>query len=765
MRARKKPPPVGPVNRIPLRGSGVEIGLQPDEFLFPGSTVTVETEAAMDAEVARRSIGVVRSGNVVKLGRDRRSAAWSPPADLPPGRHTLQVGPLASEKRAELGPAIALPFHFVRSQARVPAGVAIGTVVRARVTGETVERLPLGEPPRGSYVEFMKGTDRRSGAPVALAFDETGKRVNEATLLRKVQRARAARLGKLHEDLYLRMRSARAGEWLSVAVWAQVDDDLRPEDKRALERARGAPRQPRASRERREALAARTGEVARLVEEHRAREVRADEAAPVVFARLRKADVAKLAEREEVAAVFLYDPEGIDDLGNSIAIANSDDVHAAGQTGAGINVAVWENGPTSDADLVVAAEYDSTPTTSDHSQHVHGIIRNNEARRPHGHAPGCALHSANSKDLDALRWAVQDRACTVVNQSFHRSAEPRSGDLSFDDVYKDWLILRWPYPTIVQAAGNYWEGDSDDIDPPSDEFVNHKGFNSLAVGNHDDSAAAMSSDSVFRNPTSSHGDRELPEISANGTAVTTVGLMFGGTSMASPAVAGVAALLQDESATLRAWPEGCRAILLAGATKNVLGDTWWQDVVEDDDASDGSGAVNALESHRIVGNRRGRNAAPTRRGWDVGTLRAGDFGADGLSTFRYRIQVPRFWLGPRHVKVALAWNSKVTTLSLLGITVPLSSQLTLDLDLLVFDAAGALVGYSGSYDNSFEIAEFDAVPGATYDIRIRRWSGDDWTWYGLAWTTTGSLLDLELILGSGAGRLATIAEGLPRLDE
>jgi subtilisin family serine protease len=104
----------------------------------------------------------------------------------------------------------------------------------------------------------------------------------------------------------------------------------------------------------------------------------------------------------------------------------------------------------------------------------------------------------------------------------------------------------------------------------------------------------MSASSVFRNPTSSHGDRELPEIAANGTSVTAVNLTKSGTSMASPACAGVAALIQNSNSTLEHWPEGCRAILLAGATRNVVNQTWWEDVIDDFDASDGSGAVNAL---------------------------------------------------------------------------------------------------------------------------------------------------------------------------
>ena len=72
--------------------------------------------------------------------------------------------------------------------------------------------------------------------------------------------------------------------------------------------------------------------------------------------------------------------------------------------------------------------------------------------------------------------------------------------------------------------------------------------------------------------------------------------------------------------------------------------------------------------------------------------------------------------------------------------VALPSDLTVDLDLMIFDAAGNQVGYSGSWDNSYEIAEFVGNPGETYTIRIRRWSGTDSTWFGIAWTVTGGFL-------------------------
>jgi hypothetical protein len=55
-----------------------------------------------------------------------------------------------------------------------------------------------------------------------------------------------------------------------------------------------------------------------------------------------------------------------------------------------------------------------------------------------------------------------------------------------------------------------------------------------------------------------------------------------------------------------------------------------------------------------------------------------------------------------------------------------------DLDLVVRGSRGNKVASSASWDNSYEIAEFAAQPGETYGIIIRRWSGTDSVWCGLA---------------------------------
>ena len=428
---------------IPDVRSGVKlVGIQRDEFLFPSSSVVIEAPKAIDADAAKRSIGVARVSDRVRIAAKGRKATWTPPPDLPTGRHVLQIGPLIGAGGGEMAPAVSIPFNFVQTKAKVPTGVAVESMVRFRMAGGRPERLPLAGATRGKYFELMKGTNRRTKAPVELAFDQTGARVDATRVLREAETKRAAKLGKLHEALHERMQSGRADETLHVAVWAQMDQPIGPDDKSGLERIEREPEQPAFVTRQERAIADRGRKIAGLLREHGAREMRVDAAAPVVFARLKKDAIQRLAKRDEVAAIFLYEPDGIEDLTDSIAIANSDDVHSAGAKGAGVKVAVWENGPTSTSNLVIEARFTSSPSTSNHSENVHAIIKNKESGKPHGHAPECKLHSANSKDLDALRWAVKEKGCTVINQSFHRSSEPKSGSLSFDDVYKDWLVLQ-----------------------------------------------------------------------------------------------------------------------------------------------------------------------------------------------------------------------------------------------------------------------------------------------------------------------------------
>lgn len=648
-------------------------------------------------------------------------------AGLAIGGHTIRVDGVPSARRMTGRQDAAYHVVVVDTPAELGDEVVVLHASRLRFTDLDVESLPMTGGVKGPFRDVFKAVSRDGEKAVTLAFDEVGEPVDIDRELAELARRRQERYGRIEPALFDRLE--RGGD-VEVAVWASTGDlGLETPEKSDKRPARKPGRAEALRRRQWSALGEKLAEVAR---EHGLDLASVDKAAPVVYGRMAADGVRRLAEHELVAGIFLHDREGVLDLGDSIAVHNSDDAHTAGFTGSGVNVAVYEPGPDVTTGLTISGRFQTSGSTSSHARMTHGIIRNQERNRPHGHAPDANLFSANSYDLDAIRWAAQDAGCTVISQSFHRSAEQTSDSLSHDDNYKDWLALHWPYPTIVEAAGN----------GSSTEFVNHKGYNRLTVGSHDDNAAAMASDSVFRNPKSGHGDRELPEIAGNGVGVTVLGLTDSGTSFAAPAVAGIAACVQQAAPVLQSWPEGTRAVLLAGAWRNPSGGRWRADLVAGVDGRDGSGTADAQRSTSIARSRQARNNTGALRGFDVGTLRSADLDGSGRSTFRYRITTPRspIFFGS-HVKVALAWDSKATRTDILFLSI-YQNTLSVDLDLEVRDSAGALVASSMSWDNSYEIAEFDAKAGETYDLRIRRWSGTDDVWFGVAWTQISTLFDI-----------------------
>ena len=114
--------------------------------------------------------------------------------------------------------------------------------VRARMNEDQLSRINPIVRADGPYVEFVKGTDQRSGRPVDLAFDHTGRQIDGAALLAKLAAARAKRRGKYDEALYRRLATGRgsaAHQSSGMAAFgrtpaAQDDEGLRPGDKELL---------------------------------------------------------------------------------------------------------------------------------------------------------------------------------------------------------------------------------------------------------------------------------------------------------------------------------------------------------------------------------------------------------------------------------------------------------------------------------------------------------------------------------------------------
>ena len=701
------------------------------ENITPGTIIELRAPRPVNPQSAQSQVGLYRAVTDHRINTSisvANTIVKISTANLEPGPYSLRVGELVDTNNVRFGEPIKLVFVIRKFLGRVPDNYRIEHAVTLAIEGTSARRLKVSQtPPDGAtLVEILKTTDRNSNHPSQFAFDQQGGNVDADALFSKLYQRRRAKFGRLHEALFNRIAGAADEDRVDIVVWPKIAD-LTTYAKRA---DRETKEQPKEEKQRLDAILQKRSSAIAALKKIGADIKNTDGSIPTIHATLKVSQVRQLGQstgEDNIGQIFIDDTSEVPDLANSIKAARSNLAQSLGYRGAGVKVAVFESGPSNLTDLSVVARYTTSPETSDHARLTHAIIKNVEPNKPHGHAPDCSLYSANSSSDDALRWACS-QGCTVISQSFHRDTEPRNGSLQPDDILKDYLATHFPFPTICQAAGNFWLGDPDNITPPEAEYVNHKGYNTLSVGSHDDPALAIAPSSVFRNPTSTHGDRELPEIAANGTDVSALGLTMSGTSFAAPAVAGAAAIIQSVDSILKSWPEGCRAILLAAAGRNVSGSTWWADVSAHVDARDGSGALDSNAAVQIAKNRKLPNNVASERGWDVGTLSSAVVGTDKFATFRYKISVPT----TATVKVALAWDSKVTT-DLFGN--PTTSVLTVDLDLFVSNSAGTTVALSSSFDNSYEIAEFTAIGGQIYNIAIRRWSGTDDTWYGLAWGT------------------------------
>ena len=695
-----------------IRGVLKTVGVTSNEFLLPTSHIVTTTNNAVDSK--KINISVLSENGQIMLKNYGKTIMWKPISKMNVGKHIFSINSIQFKNKKIIKPKIHIPFYVINSPAKISSNLAITNFKRIKISGLKIINLDINKKPRGKFFDLLKCVHRSKNTFSEICFDEKGKKIQINKIFDHIERIKLKKFGNIHESLYVKLKKSRDHDFHNVAIWIKMNNSNMSlnKNKKPLSISK---------KEVKKRISKMRKLQNNLLVHTKPKTLRLDNHLPIIYGKFLKKDLFGMSHNLDITAIYHFDEKGSDSLEDSIRIAKSDIVHNSIIKGNGIKVAVWERGPDILDDLSIEEFFnpgynpDSTQDVSNHARLTCGIIKNIQSNAPNGHAPSCKIYSANDYNVRALCWAIKTKRCSVISQSFTRTEGEKSDSLIHDDMYKDALILQPPYPTILQAAGN------------NSRYVNHKGYNSLTVGNHNDSATNMSSSSTFGNPASPHGDRELPEICANGTRVRAVGRTSSGTSFAAPAVAGVTALIQQTNPILKIWPEGCRAILLAGARRNVVDNTWWQDVIQGNDAKDGSGAVDALESVNIADNKIDINNKPTNIGWDVGRLTSSNF-INGKSKFSYKIRTPKNSLGER-VKIALAWNS-----SAINIGWYTGSILSLDLDLVVYDSYNNIVAWSTSWDNSYEIAEFNSSPNRIYTIKIYKYSGSSPTWYGIAWS-------------------------------
>ena len=351
------------------------LSIQAGEVVPRGRAITVETRVKASADSAR---GITVAGQRVDVETDPGCRSFHvDTADLPCGDHLLRIEEIVSQRGGERMTDSSVPFILVDTKAPLPPDLAVHHAVRLRVGDLDIERLPMTIGADGPFIDVFKAEDRRSHRPEQLAYDHEGGPVDLDAQLARLAKRRHERYGVVHPTLHDAIERATPDTPMTVAVWLRVADEPLPE--KSTQRALRRP--PESEREARGRCKSAGSEFAHEGRRYELEIERIDEAAPVIFGRMPAGRVAEMARSKAVQAVFLYEPEGVEDLSDSIGIANADDAHSGGTTGTGVDVAVYENGPDDLSMLSITDRFSLFPSTSDHSRHTHAIIKNVQTKR------------------------------------------------------------------------------------------------------------------------------------------------------------------------------------------------------------------------------------------------------------------------------------------------------------------------------------------------------------------------------------------------
>lgn len=613
----------------------------------------------------------------------------------------------------------------------------------SRATGIDLEQLLVLNqsestlPVLGERWHLYKVADAAGERSAGIAVDEQGESSDVAELVGREQEAARSRYGNLQPALYqvLTERGGASEDSIPVLLRYAVAEDAVDLDKTQIDVAT----LDEADMQRLLIQAERiTDDVSRRaaalhVEVLGSYGIAVDEeprpSGPFVRADVPVRVLRELSRDERIAFIGLDREQPIPDvtIPESLPTTRADAVHAAGARGAGVRIAVLESGTTnvSTACFNIGATQDTGIAANDHMTKSVGIIGNRYSAGGcggawQGYAPDATVLLANDPAYqDAYDWA-RDQNVNVVTMSWHFGSEETSGGLHSRDIYFDYWVTRWPYPTVFTSAGNQ---------AASDAYASGKGYNFFGVGdvlNDGDGNRCndvIAGSSSRKDPTSPHNDREVPAIAAPGSRHELLGSSFGGTSCATPVAASIAALLMSHNPSVKIWPEAIRAIMLAtanyqradGADYSLAGD-----------GADGVGMLNAQYGMWTAALRESGTTAQFRA-HDYGLMTASDF-SGGFFTKTWKAQT--FTTNSR-IRVALTWNSKVAGAA------PASSVLDADLDLWIYDPAGSLVAFASSYDSSFEFVELSPTVLGEYTIRVRGFSvpADFSSYFGIAWTT------------------------------
>jgi len=631
-------------------------------------------------------------------------------------------------------PAAGLGILLALSQAtkaQAPANLRNVALQRAaKISGRSVSQLNVVNSAETQYrlqgktVFDFKVMDE-AGAIYGITLNSSGQEVSSAQLRTNEQAALTAQYGKLDPSLAQKLNSAPANQPMRVIIWLKESSQAgasRPAPN-ANSASLASEAQVNAFFEQVDAKRAAAVEPVVTPVASKLRNlgtnVSTEKYAPVVYANLAPNTIRQVGGWSEVLQVYEdQKAEPSLEVARPTILANT--VHSRGITGSGVRVGVIEVGgriATNNPYLTGVTQNTTSGCLSGHTTGVAGIIRSTHPT-VRGIAPNASLWVGGS--CDGSISELQNRSTDAANwdaRALNLSLGVLDGNLTpsgFDRFYDNMVINQWR--TVVIAAGNRGgagcqQGTDGRVTSPA------LAYNVITVGNFNDnnttswSGDTMSSCSSYVDPTSTHSDREKPEVAAPGTNINSTtnaspwtGPIGSGTSYAAPMVTGVAALLMQRNSSLASWPEAIKAILMTTAVHNIEGDARLSE-------RDGAGGIAADRADDVArgvnGNWGGQSyTCSTATGLDVATI--------------------SLTAGQR-TRATIAWDNDPNYSSY-------ASQPGADLDFQVVNSSNVVVASSASYDNTYEIVDFTPSTTGSYKLRVNKYRCDySPRWLGWAW--------------------------------
>lgn len=607
------------------------------------------------------------------------------------------------------------------------------------------------EPASRAHVERLLATDRtlysrkyfdrNNAAIVGITSDSEGRTVDRSEALAQEHAAYRARYGAFSKALAERVARLPqdSNESIPVMLWLDESSLTLPEfPKREVWSGDAELHAWKAESER--VLNERRRLIEAAAHDLGIDELQSHAPLPVAVGLARGAKLLELKHDARVSSIEEIGDRGsvagdLADAASFMRLTGAGSLHASGYQGSGVNAGIWHPGYPNFTNQLSSPTYRSTtaqPANEQHLAYMIASVRNGRTTpsRGTGFAPSASVRVANfdwlgdyptiiNNAIGAYNWARDAMQTPVLNQSWHLEYdgtfngypgnEQTNGDQTYLDRLLDYGAFNYPYVLPIQAAGNI---------NVADEFVNHKGWNSLVVG-QDLQAAAMAPESCFRN---GNAGNELPNVTAgvddtmsmfenpDGSPVVTAS---GGTSVAAALMTGFAASVISADPILTYYPEVLRAVIMASA-KNVVGQEMQLDWSIDQ--QDGAGRPDGVFARMIARNRTNATSGLGAAGYQIAS-----FGATGQSR-SLSITTPA-----GHLKVAISWFAKVSGANFANASLS-------DLDLRINDSTGNTLAYSVQGDEPAEVIGID-VPAGTYTLQVSGYAVSYDTIFGLAWVT------------------------------